>query len=72
VYSYICYAFVGLDKKLYKMNGTYIKVKIQWYVVFRPRWGTRRTCRKLVFNLYVMYSYYQMHCLYGNFLLRNV
>ena len=24
---YMCCAFVGLDNKLYKMHGTYIKIK---------------------------------------------
>ena len=27
IYIYICCAFVGLDNKLYKMHGTYIKIK---------------------------------------------
>ena len=26
VYIYVCCAFVGVDNKLYKMQGTYIKI----------------------------------------------
>jgi len=26
IYIYICCAFVGLENKLYKMHGTYIKI----------------------------------------------
>ena len=28
IYIYICCAFVGLDNKLYKMHGTYIKIPV--------------------------------------------
>jgi len=28
IYIYICCTFVGVDKKLYKMRGTYIKISV--------------------------------------------
>jgi hypothetical protein len=39
----MCYAFVGLDNKRYKMHGTYIKVK-----------GTRCTVRTS--NTYLLFN----------------
>jgi len=33
-YIYICYAFVDLDNKLYKMHGMYIKIKEKSYALF--------------------------------------
>jgi len=32
-YMYICCVFVGVENKLYKMRGTYIKI-INWKFVF--------------------------------------
>ena len=53
----MCRAFVRLDNELYKMQGTYKKIRKKWTRLFKRPFLTRHRCEILVW----MYLYQQLN-----------